>query len=57
MSAAPMSNAAAAFEALLRSRYSETLPPEQELHSIVRRYAEEAGDLDADQYYALGGAL
>ena len=47
MSAELMSEAAAAFEALLRTPYGEPLPAEQELHSTVRRYAEEGGDLDA----------
>ena len=46
MSDDAMSDAAAAFEALLRTPYGEPLPAEQELHSTVLRYAEEGGDLD-----------
>ena len=47
MFADPMSDAAAAFEALLQTPYGEPLPAEQELHATVLAYAEEGGDLDA----------
>ena len=43
MSADGMSDAAAAFEALLRTPYLGPLPSEQELHATVRRYAEQQG--------------
>ncbi len=39
MSAEPMSDAAAAFEALLRTWHSNPLPAEQELHATVRLLA------------------
>ena len=51
MSADPMSDAAAAFEAVLQTPYEDPLPAEQELHATVRRYAEQGGDLDATDWF------
>ena len=51
MSAEAMSDAAAAFDALLQTPDDEPLPAEQELHATIRRYAEQGGDLDATTEY------